>query len=317
MSSLLEQKRRARTHARPSAPTRRVSSRLHRSQSLLKQSIRAQKKSNSTPARSLRSLLIVRTVAVLPFVVLLVWLALGPWLKVGAITCSIDTQQQCPNEVSVVTQRYLGKPIGVVQADELSAILATEFPLYRVSKLDRDLPHTLHVTLSYQPIAYAIQINGVRYLVNDVGQSIDWKNQLATQPVLELSSSLSVMASDSSRVLDPQLHQGLTKLHTAVQHSTLPLSSVLVQSLDDILLTTSSGKTFRVHTANIDNQLRVAQQLIDYPLDITWTEMDLRFSKPVARNDLLQESSTTNASATTSGQTQQVEPERRDGANFR
>lgn len=202
--------------------------------------------------------------------------------KVHTISCTLDVNSACPEEIVAELQHMTGQSLITLHPEPIGEKIRTAMPSIQSIRFTKKLPGTLEASLTSSPLAYVLALSPIPpfFLINEGGIAI-----ASTQEKPErIVRSHAVQTLAIGGRLPEEMHQAVLAIQMELKKMSLPVAEIEYVSGDEIVLYVSDDRRAVLSAAAINTQLATLQQILS---EATMSQenrvIDLRFAHPVFR----------------------------------
>lgn len=204
--------------------------------------------------------------------------------RVKTITCQQADGTACSAQLTEALSTRRGQLLYLLSANQLQTQLQQLEPDILSIQVERQIPTTVRITVHKEQPLFLIKKDDQHYAV------FPSKKMLPTQPgdqqpVIQISTEL--LGSNSQ--LTAEEFEAFRQL-AEFEWQPLTVSSIVV--LDPNLIEVTTSKKILLTLADLSQQLPTLKTILQQPalFEQEWTELDLRFDKPVVRYEVKESS---------------------------
>lgn len=205
--------------------------------------------------------------------------------RIKQIECQLE-QQPCPSEIASQFEQLYGNAIYFFDGSQIDSALQTT-PTFYVARYQFKLPHTLHVSLRQQALAYTLTtMTKEKSLAVTTDGRITTTVPSTSQIVVEVPDAEWSKLSEETTV-DVGLHTTLTTALRELTELNLPIYQLVLIDTQTLALYLPEKPTIILDATQISSSVArlklVLAELEVNPMPTQVQEIDVRYKLPVLR----------------------------------
>lgn len=211
------------------------------------------------------------------------WYINSTLLRITEITCKTNLQTDCSEPVVAELQSLHGQHILWNSSQQVFDKIFTADPTYLHFTPQPILPNTLAVTAEVSQPSYILSSGDQQFTVNEAGFVMSSVQE--NVPKFTISFELYQQIVEARRI-DDSLHTGFREVVDA--YNSLSQNKTVISQIEwvdeyQIIIQFSDGRRALLQRENFYDKLVTVLEIYPLPLEVEWTEIDMRFEKPVLR----------------------------------
>ena len=212
---------------------------------------------------------------------LIVFFWKSPWFYANIITCSTQFSSTCEEAVLAELEQGKGRHLFFGSWEKEIENIQRANPSYAEFSRKRRFPSKIEFTVTLSPPRYILIIHSQEQLITEAGAVVHttFPEHL---PKFLIAESVATQIEDST-VIPDYLHKEFLTVAQCLSQTPTQLDSIEWLSNSEIILSLANDRKALIKAADCSSQIQQLQTVLQYPLETEWTEVDLRFSKPILR----------------------------------
>lgn len=205
----------------------------------------------------------------------------SPLFRVTTIKCSTQFSSSCEEAVQAELDQGKGRHILFGSWQPEIENIQRANPSYATFTLYRKFPSTIEFNITLSPPRYILSYNEQQHMVTEAGAVVHTSFS-ETLPIFSLGTHLAEQINEQS-VIPELFHNSFLSVAVCLAQNTIEVQTIEWISASEIYLLMPKGKKALIKVEQCPDQIRQLETIWKYPFETEWTQVDLRFSKPILK----------------------------------